>query len=160
LIYRPNPKSDEGMMEMPFSDLVNPLEGEFDLSRCGDAGQYLSINCGYKKGTNSHNSDKIEIWIVPKFVVEKELNATASHYKDIMAKWTEQAAIGIFWTWGGWDNLTWFDYLVDKSPEKLSSTNFYELWPPVHPGNIPNCFVSSRLSQRRHISWSNFKIYI
>jgi hypothetical protein len=107
LIYRPTEGSDVGKIELPIAALSNPLEGEFDLSRCGDTGQYLSINTGYRKGKKTANASKVEIWFVPRFVVEKELRATATHFQKIMTaeKWPESAPIGIFWTWGGWDNF-------------------------------------------------------
>lgn len=126
LIYRPNVNSDEGKIEMCIVDLVNPLESEFDLSGCGDAGQYLSINTGYRKGKIAANANKLEIWFVPKFLVEKELNTTAGHFRGIMSKWT--APIGIFWTWGGWDKMEWYDYMVTKTPNELSQKNLYENW--------------------------------
>ena len=43
LIYVPDPNSDTGKIEMPIAALFNPLEGIFDLSKCGNAGQYSSI---------------------------------------------------------------------------------------------------------------------
>jgi len=91
-------------------DLVNPetLEGTFNLAGCGDAGQHLSINTGYRKGKKAGNANKVEIWFVPKFLVERDLETTAAHFKLFMGQWT--SPIGIFWTWGGWDNLAWFDY--------------------------------------------------
>jgi len=111
LVYKPDPNSDRGKIELPIAALTNPLEGEFNLSGCGDAGQYLSINTGYRKGKKAENVNKVEIWFVPKFLVERDLATTASHFQPIMGKWT--APIGIFWTWGGWDNLGRFDYLVE-----------------------------------------------
>ncbi|MEY3177808.1 MAG: hypothetical protein RJB42_49 [Bacteroidota bacterium] len=91
-------------------DLVNPetLEGTFNLAGCGDAGQHLSINTGYRKGKKAENANKVEIWFVPKFLVERDLATTAAHFQPIMGKWT--SPIGIFWTWGGWDNLGWYDH--------------------------------------------------
>lgn len=124
LIYKPKVDSDEGKIEMRIADLVNPLESEFDLSACGDAGQYLSINTGYRKGQIPENANKVEIWFVPKFLVERDLNTTAGHFRDIMGQWT--APIGIFWTRGNWDNLGWYDYLVNEDPKILSNGNLYD----------------------------------
>ena len=110
------------------SDMCNPntLEGTFNLSGCGNAGQYLSINTGYRKGKKAENANKLEIWFVPKFLVERDLATTASHFQPIMREWT--APIGIFWTWGGWDNLGWFEYLVEQGLEEISAKNLYENW--------------------------------
>ncbi len=116
----------EGREIWRISDMCNPntLEGTFNLSGCGDAGQYLSINTGYRKGKKAENANKLEIWFVPKFLVERDLATTASHFQPIMGKWT--APIGIFWTWGGWDNLDRFDYLVTQGLEEISAKNLYE----------------------------------
>jgi hypothetical protein len=126
LIYKPNKENDVGRIELPIASLLNPLEGTFDLSRLGDAGQCLSISTGYRKEKIAANSNKSEVWIVPKFVVDREVGSTARHYRDIMSKWT--APIGLFFTWGDWDNLEWCDYLVTASPEAISSKNLYENW--------------------------------
>ncbi len=88
LIYKPNKGNDIGRIDLPIASLLNPLESMFDLSRCGDAGQYLSISTGYRKGKVAANSSKYEVWIVPKFVVESEIGRTASHYRDIMSTWS------------------------------------------------------------------------
>jgi hypothetical protein len=116
LIYKPDPYSDAGMVVMPIADLPNPLEGEFDLSKCGDAGQYLSINTGYPKGKRPKNKDKVEIWFAPHFVIEENFQGSASHFNDIMAGWNAEAApVGIFWTWGNWRVTDWYDYLTAHS---------------------------------------------
>src|SRR5579871_3206007 len=72
LIYKPDPNSDVGMKVMCISDLMNPLEGTFDLSTCGDADQYLSINTGYCKGKRVENVNKVGIWFVPRVLIKKE----------------------------------------------------------------------------------------
>lgn len=114
---------------LPISALPNPLEGEFDLSKCGDTGQYLSINMGYRNKMNSKNAKKVEIWVAPRFLIEKELNANASHFQPIMDTWEqEQAPVGMFWTWGGWDKLDWYDYLTSSTTDELSKINLLENW--------------------------------
>lgn len=127
LVYRPDPKSDAGKIEFLFAKLSNLLEGEFDLSSCGDTGQYLSINTGYKKGKIAKNANKVEIWIAPRFLIEKQLGTSASHFKDIISDWNgSKAPVGIFWTWGGWDNSDWFDYLTANSMDEIGSENLFE----------------------------------
>lgn len=126
LIYRPTLERDNGKIELPIASLVDPLKSTFDLSQCGDAGQYLTISTGYRKEKIAANANKYEVWIIPKFVVENELSGTASHYRDIMDKWT--APYGIFYTWGGWEDLTWYDYLIELSPEEISSRDLFENW--------------------------------
>ena len=118
----------EGREVAQIATLINrdTLEGTFDLTGCGDAGQYLSINTGYRKGKKAENANKVEIWFVPKFLVERDLATTASHFQPIMGKWT--APIGIFWTWGGWDKLGWFDYLVTQGWEEISAQDLEKKW--------------------------------
>jgi hypothetical protein len=129
LIYRPNPQSDEGMIQLKISDLLNPLEGTFDLSKCGDMGKYLSISTGYRKGMKAENGNKLEIWLAPRFMVEKKLKSSASHLQPIMYNWREDTApIGILWSWGGWNDLSWYDYLTSQYVTDISSKNLYDNW--------------------------------
>ena len=131
LIYSPTDGSTVGQIVMPIASIANPntLEGTFDLSRCGDAGKYLSIATGYRKSKLSANKDKLEIWITPKFVMENALSTSATHYGPIMTsdKWT--APIGIIWTYGNWaDKDGDCDYLTNKQFDDISSKNLYENW--------------------------------
>jgi hypothetical protein len=129
VVYRPDPKSDEGMIELKISDLVNPLEGPFDLSGCGDTGKYLSISTGYRKEMKLENKDKLEIWLSPRFMIEKKIQSSASHHQPIMDNWKEDTApIGILWSWGGWNDLSWYDYLTSKNAMEISSKNLFENW--------------------------------
>lgn len=117
LIYRPHPKSDIGKIELPFAALGDQLlEGEFDLSECGNTSQHISINTGYRKGKIAKNTNKVEIWICPRFLIERNLGKSASHFKDIMSDWSAtKSPVGIFWTWGGWDDLKYYNYLITNS---------------------------------------------
>ena len=115
--------------ELPIRALANPLEGTFDLSGCGDTGQYLSISTGYRKGLKAENARKVVIWLAPRFLVEKNISSTAKHLQPIMGGWNSDAApVGIFWTWGGREDLDDYDYLVTNSFEVLGSEDLYEKW--------------------------------
>ena len=117
------------MIKLLVRDLNNPLEGTFDLSCCGDTGKYLSISTGYRKERKPENASKVEIWICPRFLIEKEFNTTASYFKQIMANWTqEKAPVGLFWTNGWWGSLSNYDYLTSQSLDKLSNDNLYVKW--------------------------------
>lgn len=104
----------------PIKWLDNPLEGTFDLSCCGNAGDYLSISTGYRKKIKPENAKKVEIWIAPRFLIEKDLDTTAAHFKDIMECWEKEFLVGIFWNWGS-DALSSYDYLTTHSMESLSN---------------------------------------
>lgn len=131
LIYRPDPHSDKGMIQLKTSNLNNPLEGTFDLSKCGNAAQYLSISTGYRKGMKQENSNKLEIWFVPRFVIEKHINSLAGHFKRIRDDWEEETApICILWTWGGWTDLCRYDYRT-TSVNDISSKNLFQNWADI-----------------------------
>lgn len=123
LIYRPNPVSNVDRIELPFVALANPLEGTFDLSQCGDAGQYLSISTGYRKQQNLASTNKIKVWIAPKFMIEKELLNTTQLLRPALPEWTVPSSLlGIFFTWGAWE-LTQNNYLIILDMANLSSTS-------------------------------------
>ncbi|RZI45519.1 U-box domain-containing protein [Candidatus Finniella inopinata] len=126
LVYRPNKGSDIGMIVLPFASLENPLDGTFNLSQCGDAGQYLSIATGYRQGKKAENANKVEIWIAPRFVIDMAPATTAGHFKSIIREWPVRAPIGLFWTWGGADSLNIMDYSVFNSFEQLASETLNE----------------------------------
>jgi len=125
--------SSKAKKELLIRALSNPLEGTFDLSGCGDTGQYLSISTGYRKAQKAENASKVEIWLAPWFLVNKNLSTTARHLQPIMGNWDAAAApVGLFWTWGGYDNLDWFDYLVTNSMDLLGSEDLYEKYKKSH----------------------------
>src|SRR3989338_5401214 len=132
LVYRPTEGSDEGMVVMRIADLANPLESTFDLSKCGDRGQYLSIATGYRKVQTPANANKVEIWFTPRFLVDREMSHLAPnhHMRAIIGSWdAARAPIGIFWTWGGWDasdQLAYCDYLTAESMEDFGSGNLFK----------------------------------
>lgn len=129
LVYRPTPHSDAGQVNLQISALANPLDGTFDLSQCGDANKYLSISTGYRKRKKSENANKVEIWLMPRFLIERELNTTAWHFRAIFPKkWPTTSPVGICWSWGSWDNMGWYDYLTNQSMGELSSSNLYQKW--------------------------------
>ena len=127
LVYRPTEGSDVGKIELPIAALTNPLESTFDLSQCGDSGKYLSISTGYRKGKKAENASKVEVWVAPRFLIEKELQGTASHFQPIMSSWDGKTApIGLFYTWGGFNNLVPYRHLTSQDIETVSSEDLYQ----------------------------------
>lgn len=98
LIYKPNRRSTEGQVTLYISSLPNPLGGEFDLSNCGNIGQDLSINMGYRKVETPANAKKLEIWITPRFLVDDELPQLAEnhHIRKIEGNWDAVTAQKIY----------------------------------------------------------------
>ncbi|OFW84142.1 MAG: hypothetical protein A3G78_07820 [Alphaproteobacteria bacterium RIFCSPLOWO2_12_FULL_42_29] len=129
LVYRPTEGSDVGKIELPIAALPNPLGSSFDLSSCGDTGQYLSIATGYRKVKTPANANKVEIWFTPRFLVDKEMPHLAPnhHMRQVIRSWdSARAPIGIFCTWGGWnatDHMTYCDYVVSEAMEQLGTEN-------------------------------------
>ena len=129
LIYKPDPNSDIGKIELPIKDLKNPLSGTFDLINCGESSENLSISTGYRKNKKVENADRVEVWFTPRFLIEKKINSETMHFQQIMDEWVpEDAPVGIFWNWGNWENVNLYDYLVDNTEEQLSSNNLYRKW--------------------------------
>jgi len=134
LVYKPKKGSDEGRIDIPIAALSNPLEDTFDLSRCTDkaygvhVSQYLSISTGYRKKKKEENAEKVEIWISPRFLIGKELKTTAKHFEGIFSKWSESAAVGIFWNYGKEDDLTRYDYLTEGTMDTFGQHNLLEKW--------------------------------
>jgi V8-like Glu-specific endopeptidase len=126
LVYKPN-ADGRGKIELPIRALANPLEGTFDLSRCGDTGKYLSINTGYKKAKIPANKKKTEIWLMPKFLVEANIGGDASWLSGVMSAF--DAPYGIVWTNGRWDvDDDNFDYLLSGDVLLDKSKNLCEKW--------------------------------
>ena len=156
LVYRPTPGSDAGKIELPIEKLANPLEGTFDLSRCGDTGNYLSIATGYRKGRNPQNKDKVEIWIAPRFMIEKELATSAGKFKDIMGKWTEKAPVGLFWTWGNWESgEASMDYLTDNSFDQLGEEDLLEKYTLEYGAQGASPLACPSCARDFHVSFCN-----
>ena len=133
LVYKQGTRDE---VTLPIAYLKNPLGGSFKLSDCGDAERYLSINTGYRTGKIENNKRKVEVWICPRFVIEKDIRGRDGHFREIMTSWNgRQAPIGLFFTMAH-DDLAVYDYLTTKSPEELSSSNIYsniEWYTPYRP---------------------------
>lgn len=129
-LYKPNMPRDEGIIEWKISDLRNPFADRFDLSVCGDAGKELAIMTGFRKKERWGHEGKIQLWVTPRFVMEKFKESSAKHFKPIMKTWDEkEAPVGIFYTNGyNHDDLEWYDHLTNKSLKFLSSENLYKNW--------------------------------
>lgn len=165
LIYKPDPNSDNGKIELLIIDLQNPLEGTFDLSQCGDAGQYLSISTGYRKVKKLENKDKTEIWFTPRFLVENK--GTVGFNRIFPNNWQNNASVGIIWTNGNWNISDNCDHLTNQSMDELSNNNLYEKWRKAHSercyagryplshvfdyGSVEGCFWSIYRLHRFHV---------
>lgn len=104
LVYKPNQNNDVGRKEFRISDLANPLSGTFDIRGCGDSDQYLSISTGFRTGKNPANQNKLEVWIVPQLVLQKD--PRAKPYNELLQKQERHLGkpFAVLFTWGGWDD--------------------------------------------------------
>ncbi len=116
---------------LSFEHLLNRCEWKKPLSLfSGDRGhkditQSLQVYLGYKQNIIYENRHKVEVWIVPRFIVETNLDKAASHYQPIWNQWT--SPIGIFFTWGS-HAPEQYDYIVDKNLEDINRMTLYELF--------------------------------
>lgn len=127
LIYRPDLKTDKEMITLKISDFKNPLQGTFDLSMW-KVGEYVRISTGYPTKLKPENANKLEIWIAPRFLIEKDLNTTAKHFQKINSEWGDAPPVGIFWTWGGCNDLKEVDCLISESTDNISKKDLYQHW--------------------------------
>ena len=139
LIYKPDPSSDRVKIELLIADLDNPLEAEFYLSGCGDSKRYISIHTGYKK-RGEVSANKVEIWLTPRFVVERDLRGSSSHFSSVLDSrrwgiddWREET-IGVFYTYPWFSGLRDlnFDYSTTQSSRSFRDTSLSELWEQAH----------------------------
>jgi hypothetical protein len=109
LVYTPNKDNDEGQIEFPIAALANPLEGTFDLSGCGESAAHLQISTGFRTRVNPENREKIEVWIVPQFVLQRDPRAKVLN--DILQTLPEHRnkAFAVMFNLGEWENLSWHD---------------------------------------------------
>jgi hypothetical protein len=129
LIYRPKEESDEGRIDLPIIELDNPLEGTFDLSKCGSSGKYLTISTGYpRKERRAGDAGKVEIWFVPRFSMKKEMTTKATPFDSIFNSWKENVEVGVIWTWGGDLNLLDYDYLITENMDNLAKDSLNDKW--------------------------------
>ena len=52
-------------------------------------------------------------------------NLRAKKNGDVKNWKSAVAPVGLFWRWGNWEDLTWYNYLVTSSMEDLESNNLY-----------------------------------
>ena len=50
------------------------------------------------------------------------MKASQCHFES------EPLHIGVFWAWGGWEDIGCYDYLITASDTTLSTDNLYEKW--------------------------------
>lgn len=116
-------------VSLKFSDFK---DGTFDLSACGNIGQYLVIteNMNQFCKIGEENKDKTVIGIMPRHKIQQEIKNSPDHpFTSLMAGWdADEAPVGIFWRWGNDTDLSMFDYLIIADLSKISLSNLYDLW--------------------------------
>jgi hypothetical protein len=124
------PTDGSNTVTLKFADLNE--EGTFDLSACGNTGQYLIITTSMDRffKIEGGNKDKTVILVTPRSLVEQGINTSPSHpFAAHMAGWNaDKASVGMFWRWGNDMDLSWVDYLTTSSMTNISSKNLYENW--------------------------------
>lgn len=132
LVYQPTKGSDKGTIKLPIAALSNPLQGEFDLSGCGNAGKYLRIYTGYPKKQRKENGGKLEISFVPWFCYQYWAPILPdNHYiHAVLPKWKKESApVGIFWTLGNWNNdsdSSYCKHLTNREIQSLGNEDLFK----------------------------------
>lgn len=114
LMYKPDPFSDVGQKEFRIGSLTNPLSGVFDISGCGDSAQYLQISTGYRTTVNSVNVNKVEVWILPQFLIQRDPRARKFNDSLQILEEHRDKPFAILFTWGGWKDLTCYEVVGDS----------------------------------------------
>ncbi len=129
LEYRKDPSDPEPTLTLPFAALMNLFSDRtFDLSKCGDASKYLRITTSVKEffKVKEENSNKVVILACPYNVIKKN---HAAKFEVSMQKWEQKdAPVGLFWRWGDFEDLSWYDYLTCLSLEAMAVENLEENW--------------------------------
>ena len=109
LVYKPNEDNDVGRKEFRIRELANPLNGAFDISGCGDSAKYLSISTGFKRGVNPWNREKVEVWIAPRFLIDKDPAALETARRLSRLAKLQASPYLVMFGWGGYDKLDAYD---------------------------------------------------
>ncbi len=131
-ILRYTPVAGGAVVELKFSDLVNPFCGTFDLSKCGNRSQSLRITTSMEEffKVRGENEDRLVFLTCPFHVVEQAIHSNPDHpFAKILSNWDKsKAPIGMFWRMGNFADPFSFDYLVTESMKQLSEKNLFENW--------------------------------
>ncbi|MBA3814853.1 MAG: hypothetical protein H0X26_10330 [Alphaproteobacteria bacterium] len=152
-ILRYTPTEDGGdMVTLKFSNLIK--DETFDLSACGNNGQYLVITRSMDRffKIEKENKDKTVILITPRYFVEQGMNdSTPQSFTALVAGWdVDQAPVGMFWRWGNDKNLSWVDSLTTAGIGGISLCNLFENWQRRDGGVRWNQGIGERMC--RHFS--------
>jgi len=132
LIYTRNPGKDFEVIDIP--EDFEP----FDINECGKTSKHLKITAGYKKVVPVNEEEKLQIWIVLRSMIKKELEiGKAEHIRDIFPNWSENKPIGIFWTLvrnyqiynndGIKDLINCYNYSTEDF-KSISDSNLFAKW--------------------------------
>lgn len=154
LVYRPIEGNDEGLIEPTILRLPTPLDGEFGVSghSYGYAGDYVSIYTGYRKKQIPENTNKLEVWLAPRFLVEHDLGNPPRNFGKILEEWDKEIPFGIFFTHGGYDNLEKYSYNVQEKHTELNYKNLYQIYQEALPFHSPQGLTPSRQSPEYKVS--------
>jgi hypothetical protein len=125
LVFKPNNTNEEPLV-LKISDLENPLFGTFDIAKSGVSAKFFQISTGFRTEFNPSNNGKVEIWIVPQFVLKR--NSRAKIYYDFLLTCKEHTnkPFAVLFNWGGWQDLSWFEITGFSGNEFSSPMEAYK----------------------------------
>lgn len=160
LILYSDPERNNGSTHFKISNLTNPLNEIFDLSKFIDIKSELIISTGYREGIIPENKGKIEIWIISREFIKQELSGgRAKQFLDVFLTWEPDKQIGIFWMWANDGNLSCFDYVTDSINPSLKSKNLFERY-RSHISTPTSKLITSAINGRYEIKTSMKKFHI
>lgn len=114
---------------LKFSDFT---DGTFDLSTCGDTGQFLVITESMDRFFTvcGENENKIVVGIMPCHRILQEVKNSPKHpfYTTLRCLYPDKTPAILLFRWGNENNLTRFDDIRTTDAKEISKRNLYENW--------------------------------
>jgi len=127
-ILQYTPEDGGPKIVLKFSDFK---DGTFDISACGNEAQWQVITQSMPRFfiVEGENKDKLVTLVVLRQVVEQAVKEDPNHpFSPILETWPVDKPVGLFWRYGNYKNLAWFDYLTTSTLEEISRSNLFENW--------------------------------
>ena len=126
-----DPETKE-VKRMKISDFEDPLNGTFDLSGCGDRHSKVRITTSVEEffKVGGENEDRLVVLANTHDLIH---GLHAEKFEGIKNWDPVVAPVGLFWRWGNWEDLSWYDYLTTSSIDDVASVDLYENWAKSRP---------------------------
>lgn len=127
LVYKAGREGVFKYEELPFLDMKNPFNGVLNLPDSYRGASQILITTSVDEffKVNEEDKSKLIILVSPYGAIK---NLYAARFGETTADWDPTIApIGMFFRFGNWKDLSWFDARL-KSLENLSGTTFQSMY--------------------------------